>query len=59
MSLGIERKRTLMIGGIESTLKIGCTVIDTWLVDRFGRRLTLIVSCFAMSVALLVRELGS
>jgi len=55
MSLGIERKLTLMIGGIESTLKIGCTIIDTWLVDRFGRRLTLVVSCPVMSLALLVR----
>lgn len=54
MSLGIERKLTLMIGGIESTLKIGCTVIDTWLVDRFGRRITLVVSCLVMSLALLV-----
>ncbi|KAF2799786.1 general substrate transporter [Melanomma pulvis-pyrius CBS 109.77] len=54
MSLGIERKLTLMIGGIESTLKIGCTIIDTWLVDRFGRRLTLVISCLVMSVALLL-----
>lgn len=54
MSLGIERKLTLMIGGIESTLKIGCTVIDTWLVDRFGRRITLVVSCLVMSLALLL-----
>jgi hypothetical protein len=56
MSLGIERKLTLMIGGIESTLKIGCTIIDTWLVDRYGRRLTLVLSCFVMSLALLVRK---
>ena len=56
MSLGIERKLTLMIGGIESTLKIGCTIIDTWLVDRYGRRLTLVLSCFVMSLALLVRS---
>ncbi|KAF2704741.1 general substrate transporter [Pleomassaria siparia CBS 279.74] len=54
MSLGIERKLTLMIGGIESTLKIGCTIIDTWLVDRFGRRLTLVLSCLVMSIALLL-----
>jgi len=54
MSLGIERKLTLMIGGIESTLKIGCTIIDTWLVDRYGRRLTLVLSCFVMSLALMV-----
>jgi sugar porter (SP) family MFS transporter len=54
MSLGIERKLTLMVGGIESTLKIGCTIIDTWLVDRYGRRLTLVLSCFMMSTALLI-----
>ncbi|KAF2643703.1 general substrate transporter [Massarina eburnea CBS 473.64] len=54
MSLGIERKLTLMIGGVESTLKIGCTIIDSWLVDRFGRRLTLVVSCLVMSLALLL-----
>ncbi|KAJ4299072.1 hypothetical protein N0V90_004316 [Kalmusia sp. IMI 367209] len=54
MSLGIERKLTLMIGGIESTLKIGCTIVDTWLVDRFGRRMTLVVSCLVMSLALLL-----
>lgn len=54
MSLGIERKLTLMIGGIESTLKIGCTIFDTWLVDRYGRRLTLVVSCLVMGLALLV-----
>ncbi|KAF9728735.1 MFS monosaccharide transporter [Paraphaeosphaeria minitans] len=54
MSLGIERRLTLMIGGIESTLKIGCTVIDTWLVDRFGRRPTLVASCLVMSLALLL-----
>ncbi|KAF1950606.1 general substrate transporter [Byssothecium circinans] len=54
MSLGIERRLTLMIGGIESTLKVGCTVIDTWLVDRFGRRLTLVLSCLVMSFALLL-----
>ncbi|KAF2653620.1 general substrate transporter [Lophiostoma macrostomum CBS 122681] len=54
MSLGIERKLTLMIGGIESTLKIGCTVFDSLLVDKFGRRLTLVVSCLVMSLCLLL-----
>ncbi|KAF2475381.1 general substrate transporter [Lindgomyces ingoldianus] len=53
-SLGIERKLTLMIGGIESTLKIGCTIIDSYLVDRLGRRFTLIAACFVMSMALLI-----
>lgn len=53
-SLGIEHKLTLMIGGIESTLKIACTIFDSWLVDRFGRRTTLVASCIVMSIALLV-----
>jgi hypothetical protein len=57
MSLGIERKLTLMIGSIENALKIGCTVIDTWMVDRYGRRLTLVLSCLVMSAALLVSHL--
>jgi sugar porter (SP) family MFS transporter len=54
-ALGIERKLALMIGGIESTLKIACTVFDSWLVDRFGRTKTLVASCFIMSFSLLVR----
>lgn len=54
MGLGIERKTTLLIAGIETTLKIGCTLFDSWLVDRYGRRLTLVVSCFIMSFSLLL-----
>lgn len=54
MGLGIERKTTLMIAGIETTLKIGCTLFDSWLVDKYGRRLTLVVSCFIMSFSLLM-----
>lgn len=54
MGLGIERKTTLMIAGIETTLKIGCTLFDSWLVDKYGRRLTLVVSCFIMSLSLLL-----
>ena len=53
-SLGIERKLTLMIGGIESTLKIGCTMFDSWLVDKAGRRFTLVGACILMGFALLV-----
>ncbi|PSN59945.1 general substrate transporter [Corynespora cassiicola Philippines] len=54
MNLGIERKMALMIGGIETTLKIWCTLLDTWLVDRYGRRVTLLVSCLIMSIALML-----
>lgn len=54
MGLGVPRKTTLLIGGIELTIKLGFTIIDTWVMDYYGRRLTLIVSCLVMSVALLV-----
>ena len=59
MNLGIERKMALMIGGIETTLKIWCTLLDTWLVDRYGRRVTLLVSCLIMSIALMVSRLSN
>jgi Sugar (and other) transporter len=54
ISLGLGRRMSLMVGGIESTLKIGCTIIDMLIIDRVGRRLTLIVGCLVMSLALLV-----
>ncbi|KAF2119415.1 general substrate transporter [Lophiotrema nucula] len=54
MNLGIERKTTLAIAGIETTMKMGFTIFDSWLVDRYGRRPTLIISCLIMSVALLL-----
>ncbi|OCK95736.1 general substrate transporter [Cenococcum geophilum 1.58] len=54
ISLGLGRRMSLMVGGIESTLKIGCTIIDMLLIDRVGRRLTLIVGCLVMSLALLI-----
>lgn len=53
--LGVERKTSLMIGGIESTIKIAFTVFDSWLVGRYGRVRTLVVSCLIMGVALMVR----
>lgn len=53
-ALGIGRKLSLLIGGIESTLKIGCTIFDSYLVDKFGRRITLVVAAWIMAFALLV-----
>jgi MFS family permease len=53
-ALGIERKTALMIGGVESTLKIACTIFDSWLVDKYGRRLTLVASCIIMGFSLFV-----
>ena len=54
-SLGIEHRLTLLISGIESTLKIGCTIIEMMIIDRVGRRTTLVVGCVVMGIALLVR----
>ncbi|KAF2840780.1 general substrate transporter [Patellaria atrata CBS 101060] len=54
MSLGLSHKISLMIGGIETTLKIGCTIIDMLLIDKFGRRLTLLGGIMLMILALLL-----
>lgn len=53
-SLGIEHRLTLLIGGIESTLKIGCTIIEMLIIDRVGRKTTLVIGCVVMGIALLV-----
>jgi hypothetical protein len=53
--LGIEHRLTLLISGIESTLKIGCTIIEMFIIDRFGRRITLLAGCTVMTIAMLVR----
>jgi len=53
-SLGIEHRLTLLISGIESTLKIGCTIIEMMIIDKVGRRTTLVVGCVVMGIALLV-----
>lgn len=55
--LGVSTRITLLIGGIESTLKIGMTVIDMFLIDRLGRRVTLVGGCAAMSLGMLVSSL--
>ncbi|RYP73528.1 hypothetical protein DL771_003567 [Monosporascus sp. 5C6A] len=52
--LGVSTRITLMIGGIESTLKIGMTIIDMFLIDRLGRRATLIGGCIAMGLGMLI-----
>jgi MFS family permease len=53
-ALGFGHRVSLLAGGIESTLKTGCTVIEMLIIDRVGRRLTLIVGAIVMSFALLV-----
>ncbi|KAK6948784.1 hypothetical protein Daesc_010555 [Daldinia eschscholtzii] len=51
--LGLPTRVTLLAGGIESTLKIGMTVIEMLLIDRLGRRVTLTAGCVAMGFAML------
>ncbi|KAI0164127.1 general substrate transporter [Xylariaceae sp. FL1272] len=51
--LGLSTRIALMAGGIESTLKIGMTVIEMLLIDRLGRRVTLVSGTLAMGIAML------
>ena len=41
-ALGLSPRLSLLAGGIESTLKIGCTVVEMLIIDKAGRRLTLV-----------------
>ena len=56
LALGLGRRLSLLAGGIESTLKIPCTVIEMFLIDRFGRRITLIAGGLLMALAMMVRD---
>lgn len=52
--LGIEHRLSLLISGVESTLKIGCTIIEMFIIDIFGRRATMIGGISLMFVSMLV-----
>jgi MFS family permease len=56
--LGLNHRLSLLIGGVESTLKIGCTIIEMLVIDKFGRRATIIAGCTVMTFAMLVRALS-
>lgn len=53
-ALGLTTRLSLLAGGIESTLKIGCTILEMFIIDRVGRRLTLAVGAGVMAFAMLV-----
>ncbi|CAK7218261.1 hypothetical protein SBRCBS47491_003450 [Sporothrix bragantina] len=53
-ALGLGTRLSLLAGGIESTLKIGCTVLEMLIIDRAGRRMTMTVGAAVMSVAMLI-----
>ncbi|RQM07474.1 hypothetical protein DH86_00003140, partial [Scytalidium sp. 3C] len=42
LALGLGEELSLLASGIESTLKIGCTIIASLVIDRLGRRRTLL-----------------
>ena len=52
--LGIGTRVALMAGAIEVTLKVGCSVLEMLVVDRWGRRGTLGIGCAAMAMGMLV-----
>ncbi len=54
LALGLSKDMSLMASGIESTLKIGCTIIEMLIIDKLGRRKTLLTGAFVMSIAMLV-----
>ncbi len=56
--LGLGTRLSLLAGGIESTLKIGCTILEMLIIDRVGRRLTLAVGAAVMAFAMLVSQLA-
>jgi len=45
---------SLLAGGIESTLKIGCTIIDAMIIDKVGRRLTMAGGAGIMALGMLI-----
>ncbi|OLN94101.1 Sugar transporter STL1-like protein 8 [Colletotrichum chlorophyti] len=53
-SLGLRPRQALLAGGIEMTMKIGFTVIEMFIIDRFGRRNCLAAGCLVMALSLLI-----
>ncbi|KAH7309779.1 general substrate transporter [Stachybotrys elegans] len=53
-ALGLGTRLALMAGAAEMSLKIGMTVLEMWLIDRFGRRACLVGGSAVMGVAMLV-----
>ncbi|KAL2059853.1 hypothetical protein VTL71DRAFT_10008 [Oculimacula yallundae] len=54
LALGLSKDFSLMAGGIESTLKIGCSVIEMLIIDKLGRRRTLLLGSTLMTLSMLI-----
>ncbi|KAK3179288.1 hypothetical protein K4F52_009259 [Lecanicillium sp. MT-2017a] len=53
-ALGLQKQVALMAGAIEMTLKIGMTVVEMWIIDRFGRKACLVGGSLVMGSAMLI-----
>ncbi len=56
IALGLGKQMALMASGIEGSLKVGCTIIEMLIIDKAGRKTTLILGSSIMAIALLVRS---
>ncbi|PMD28902.1 general substrate transporter [Hyaloscypha variabilis F] len=54
LALGLSKDLSLMASGIESTLKICCTIVEMLIIDKLGRKKTLLLGCVVMSVAMII-----
>ncbi len=54
LALGLGKQLSLLASRIESSLKVGCTIIESLIIDRMGRKATLILRSAIMAIALLV-----
>lgn len=55
-ALGLQKQVALMAGAVEMTLKIGMTVVEMWIIDRFGRKACLVGGSLVMGSAMLVSK---
>jgi Na+/melibiose symporter-like transporter len=53
-ALGLGTRLALMASAIEMTMKIGCTIIEMFIIDRLGRKVTLVAGCVVMALGMLV-----
>ncbi|EFQ36379.1 hypothetical protein CGRA01v4_13736 [Colletotrichum graminicola] len=53
-SLGLSMETSVMVTAVEMTVKILFTVLEMFIIDRFGRRNSLAAGCAIMAVSLLI-----
>lgn len=53
IALGLGKEMALMASAIESTLKMGFSIMEIWLIEWAGRRRTLLVGSAIMVVSML------